>query len=186
MASTDVRKHGSAFSKSVLRDGCFFGIGNPLLDISAQVDPEIMRNYNLRPAAENDGLTTAYQVNPNLSTGKCAMLLTPNSRAMVTSLGASEEFSVKQLVNSDWAYIEKAQIICSEDYFIGSSPEAFLKVAQYAHSEQKTFCMTLSAKFIAGKRLGGWLLCALQYADFVFGYEEATKVFGRTHLDVEV
>ncbi|CAF1510653.1 unnamed protein product, partial [Didymodactylos carnosus] len=129
----------------------------------------------LKEVAEKAGLTTVYQIKQESSTGKCAILLTTTGRSMVASLGASQEFSLKQLEQTEFhSHIEKAQIICSEGFFIASSREAFMEVASYAHSHKKIFCMTLSAKYIVEKGFGNWLLAALQYADFVFGYEEVS------------
>ncbi|CAM4835218.1 unnamed protein product [Rotaria magnacalcarata] len=232
-----------------LADGTFFGIGNPLLDLSIKVDERFLKKHNLKEGqillagnehqqifddidgkarlasggssqnimrsiawflqqprvatymgcvgtdfdstrlqevAQEAGLNTLYQEHPTLPTGRCAILVTPDSQTRIASLGASEAFTSNFLeVEENWQHIARARVLCSEGFFLVSNREAFMRICEHSHKKRKIFAMTLSAKYICDDPYGSRLLSALPYADIVFGIEDDAKVFARSQLDIE-
>ncbi|CAF3505902.1 unnamed protein product [Rotaria socialis] len=228
----------TASPASVLSNGTFFAIGNPLLDINAIVDLEFLEKYKLeandailatpeheelfqeikhhkqvqffaggsaqnmmrtiiwflqkpkvaaymgcvgndasfdrlQELADSAGLITSYQIKSGFPTGKCAVLTTEHSRSMVASLGAAQHFTIDYLdIPENRLLFENAKIICCEAFFIQSSFDSLLELAEHAHEYQKIFCITLSSKHVVKKRNGNHLLTAWPYADYIFGYEE--------------
>ncbi|CAF0728169.1 unnamed protein product [Didymodactylos carnosus] len=58
------------------------------------------------------GLIVSYEVNPDHSTGTCAVLITENNRSLVANLAAANHFTMSHLDKvENWAYVEKAKII---------------------------------------------------------------------------
>ncbi|CAF4666592.1 unnamed protein product [Rotaria socialis] len=140
----------------------------------------------LQEVAQEAGLNTLYQEHPTLPTGRCAILVMPDSQTRIASLGASEAFtSIFLEVEENWQHIARARVLCSEGFFLVSNREAFMRICEYSHKKRKIFAMTLSAKYICDDPYGSRLLSALPYADIVFGIEDDAKVFARSQLDIE-
>ncbi|CAF4026188.1 unnamed protein product [Rotaria magnacalcarata] len=140
----------------------------------------------LQELADSAGLITSYQIKSGFPTGKCAVLTTEHSRSMVASLGAAQHFTVDYLdIPENRLLFENAKIICCEAFFIQSSFDSLLELAEHAYEYQKIFCITLSSKHVVKKRNGNHLLTAWPYADYIFGYEEETKLFAKEHLHIQ-
>ncbi|CAF4994090.1 unnamed protein product, partial [Rotaria sp. Silwood1] len=69
----------------------------------------------LTELAEEAGLNAVYQEHPTLSTGRCAILVMPDTQTRIASLGASEGFTHHFLeTEENWQHIERAKVLCSE------------------------------------------------------------------------
>ncbi|AAS50933.1 ABR161Cp [Eremothecium gossypii ATCC 10895] len=190
-------------------------LGNPLLDISATVDPEYLERYSLKSndailvdaagddgrmkifdemlefpgmryvaggAAQNTargaayvlgrdqvayfgcvgrdqfseklmsankaaGVSTFYQEEPEISTGKCAVMITGHDRSMVTDLGAANHFKPEHL-DKHWNVVESAKMFYVGGFHLTVSPEAIVKLGKHAQENGKPFVLNFSAPFI--------------------------------------
>jgi len=102
----------------------------------------------LSKCAEDAGVDVRYQVNSELPTGKCAVLITGQDRSLVTKLDAANCFTVDHL-EPNWPVVEQAKAYYSSGFFLTVSAESMLKVAGHAVDTGKVFAMNLSAPFLA-------------------------------------
>ncbi|KOB76075.1 Adenosine kinase, partial [Operophtera brumata] len=148
-------------------EGLLVGIGNPLLDISAIVDEELLNKYGLKPddaimAEEthmplyrelmdnSEGVTVRYQVNESHPTGTCAVLLTGTHRSLCANLAAAQNFTPDYLATEESRKsIEAAKYFYASGFFVAVSPDAIMQLAKHSHAKGLSFVMNLSAPFIA-------------------------------------
>lgn len=134
----------------------------------------------LDAAAAKDGLRTEYQIT-NLPTGKCAVLITGTNRSMVTDLQAANAFSIDHLEKSNiWELVQGAKFYYVGGYFLTVSPPSAMKIAKHSVSEKKTFCLNLSAPFVA-QFFKDPMDALLPYVNIVFGNEAEAESFSTSH-----
>ena len=98
------------------------------------------------------GVVSYYQIqqdkpgNP-IGTGKCAALITGHNRSLVTDLGAANYFT-PDFLDEHWDVVESAELFYIGGFHLTVSPEAILKLGEYAKRTQKPFVLNLSAPFI--------------------------------------
>lgn len=100
-------------------------------------------------AAENEaaGVTSLYQVQQGMGSGKCAALISGHDRSLVTDLGAANFFTTEHL-EKNWSVVESAQIFYVGGFHLTVSPEAIIKLGKHAKETGKQFVLNLSAPFI--------------------------------------
>lgn len=235
-----------------LSEGLIFGACNPLLDISAKVDIDLLNRYNLKAnsailgddshqeiyddikkdhkseieyipggsgqnalrcaswilknpnvctfmgatgkdhnadimseKAKEVGLKTIYQVNEKVPTGTCAVLITGKDRSLVAHLGAANTFTNDHLDNDHhWSFVEKAKLFYVTGFFFTVCPEAIQRLAKFAHENDRTFCINLSAPFIS-EFFTDKIAAALPYVDIIFGNDDEARAFAKSVLKIE-
>ncbi|KAI8811578.1 Ribokinase-like protein [Cladochytrium replicatum] len=131
----------------------------------------------LRDVAAKDGLRTDYLVDESAPTGRCAVLITGINRSMVTDLQAANNYKITHAQSAPiQAYINSAKVFYIEGYHLTVSPDTMLYVAKNASETGKTFCLNLSAPFIA-QFFTKALLDVVAYTDFLFGNEAEAEAF---------
>ena len=220
-------------------------LGNPLLDLQVQVEPEYLKKYDLKEndailvdkkhlqifeqiidkpglillaggAAQNTArgaqyilppksvvyfgsvgkdlyceklneanaqyeLETRYQVHDNISTGKCAALITGQHRSLVTDLAAANHFTPDHLEKSDnWSIVENAKFFYIGGFHFTVSPAAIEKLGKHAAENNKVFALNFSAPFIP-QFFKDPLDASLPYADFVIANESEAEAYAVSH-----
>lgn len=105
--------------------------------------------FSARLLSENEaaGVISLYQVQKDISTGKCAALITGHDRSLVTDLGAANHFTPDHL-EKHWNLVESAELFYIGGFHLTVSPEAIVKLGKYAQENNKPFILNLSAPFI--------------------------------------
>ena len=132
----------------------------------------------LRTESQIDGLLFPPLIHPTLNTGTCAVLIAEQQRSLIADLGASIHFSDSTLEHNDTvlqSIIEASMFYC-EGFVFNASPDAIFKLALYAHSEIKYFCMNISAAFVPGLHKRHWKR-VLPYTHYLFGNGEEAIAF---------
>ncbi|CAH00643.1 adenosine kinase [Kluyveromyces lactis] len=105
--------------------------------------------FSARLLKENDaaGVISLYQVQKDISTGKCAALITGHDRSLVTDLAAANHFTPDHL-DKHWDLVESASLFYIGGFHLTVSPEAIVKLGKHAQENNKPFILNLSAPFI--------------------------------------
>lgn len=82
--------------------------------------------------------------------------------------------------NKQRELLEKAKFLYTTSFFITSNVEALMETAKYAAENNKPLGYNLSATFLLQFHTEQ-VDNALQYADYVFGNEDETKVYAEVH-----
>lgn len=225
-------------------------LGNPLLDIQAEVSPEYLRNYGLQAndailadtkhksiyeelmklketyvlaggAAQNSargaqymlpadsvvyfgcvgedqfadklrvvnkeaGVKSRYMVQPDVTTGKCAALITGKNRSLVTDLGAANYYKVEHLQEEEnWQYVVGANVFYVEGFHLTVCPDAMRALGHHAADEDKIYCMNLSAPFLTEEYKEA-MDANSKYWDVLIGNETEAIAYAKSHdLDTE-
>ncbi|KAI8911071.1 Ribokinase-like protein [Gorgonomyces haynaldii] len=142
----------------------------------------------LRQAAKKDGLNTLYLEDPELPTGKCAVLITGTHRSMVTDLLAANAYKIEHLERPEvWATVEASKNFYIGGYFLTVSPPSAMKIAKHAAATGKNLTMNLSAPFIP-QFFKEPLNELIHYADVVFGNEAEALAWAQAngHAETDV
>nr|XP_055031647.1 adenosine kinase b [Misgurnus anguillicaudatus] len=141
-----------------LSQNVLFGMGNPLLDISAVVDKDFLDKYGLKP---ND------------------QILAEDKHKALNLAAANCYNKEKHLdVEKNWSLVEKAQVYYIAGFFLTVSPESILKVAKHASDNNKIFGLNLSAPFIS-QFFKEPLMKVMPYVDIIFGNETEAATFAK-------
>ncbi|XP_059893243.1 adenosine kinase b isoform X2 [Gadus macrocephalus] len=135
-----------------LSENALFGMGNPLLDISAVVDKDFLDKYGLKP---NDQI-----------------LAEDNHKALF------EEIVKKSHVEYHAGGATQNSVKIAQGFFLTVSPESILKVAKHVSDNNKVFCMNLSAPFIS-QFFKEDLMKIMPYVDVLFGNETEAATFAK-------
>ncbi|CAF2100485.1 unnamed protein product [Rotaria magnacalcarata] len=167
-----------------LADGTFFGIGNPLLDLSIKVDERFLKKHNLKEGQILLAGNEHQQIFDDID-GKARLASGGSSQNIMRSIAwflqQPRVATYMGCVGTDFDST-RLQEVAQEAV---SNREAFMRICEHSHKKRKIFAMTLSAKYICDDPYGSRLLSALPYADIVFGIEDDAKVFARSQLDIE-
>lgn len=105
--------------------------------------------YSKKLLEENEaaGVISLYQVQKDISTGKCAALITGHNRSLVTDLGAANHFKPEHL-DKHWDQVTGAKMFYIGGFHLTVSPDAIVKIGQHAKETGKPVVLNLSAPFI--------------------------------------
>jgi adenosine kinase len=132
-------------------------------------------------ANKSVGLTTAYMVQDDVATGKCAALINGVNRSLVTDLAAANHFKPSHLeIPENWAHVEGAKAFYIGGFHLTVSPEAIQKLGEHAAKTNKDFIMNFSAPFIAQFFKDPLDKC-LPYADYVICNESEAAAYAESH-----
>lgn len=140
----------------------------------------------LNEANKQYGLRTEYQILDDVATGKCAALITPPNRSLVTDLAAANHFKVEHLEKPEnWKLVENAKYFYIGGFHLTVSPPAIEKLGKHASETNKVFALNFSAPFIA-QFFKDPLDASLQYVDYVIANESEAAAYAESHgLSVE-
>ncbi|AWP17799.1 putative adenosine kinase-like [Scophthalmus maximus] len=133
-------------------ENTLFGMGNPLLDISAVVDKDFLDKFGLKP---NDQI-----------------LAEDKHKALF------EEIVKRNKVEYHAGGSTQNSVKIAQGFFLTVSPESILKVAKHASDNNKIFCMNLSAPFIS-QFFKEPLMMIMPYVDILFGNETEAATFAK-------
>ncbi|CAH2350731.1 adenosine kinase [[Candida] railenensis] len=135
----------------------------------------------LNDANKQYGLTTRYQVQDDIATGKCAALINGVHRSLVTDLAAANHFKVDHLeIPENWAIVEAAKYYYIGGFHLTVSPPAIIKLGQHAAATNKVFALNLSAPFIA-QFFKDPLDQSIPYVDFLIANETEAAAYAESH-----
>jgi adenosine kinase len=134
----------------------------------------------LKNAAEGDGVTTHYLVDPTTPTGTCAVCVRDKERSLVANLSAANNYKKTHFDSPEiQEVVQKAKYFYSTGFFLTVSPETAIALGQYASQSNKTFLFNLSAPFLIQFFWDGKMQEVLKYADVVFANEDEAATLGK-------
>jgi len=134
----------------------------------------------LKGAAENDGVTTHYLVDPTTPTGTCAALIKNKERSLVANLSAANNYKKSHFDSAEiQAVVEKAKVYYTTGFFLTVSPETAIALGTIACKNNKPFLFNLSAPFLIQFFWDGKMETVLRYADVVFANEDEAATLGK-------
>ncbi|KAG7844897.1 hypothetical protein KL941_003637 [Ogataea angusta] len=132
-------------------------------------------------ANKSVGLTTAYMVQDDVATGKCAALINGTNRSLVTDLGAANHFKPSHLEKPEnWEHVKKAKAFYVGGFHLTVSPEAIELLGKHAAEENKPFVLNFSAPFIP-QFFKDPLARVLPYVDYVICNESEAAAFAEAN-----
>ncbi|CAK7201441.1 adenosine kinase [Sporothrix eucalyptigena] len=135
----------------------------------------------LNETAAKAGLRVEYRVDEKVGTGRCAVVVTPGNRSMVTDLGAANHYDLEHLQSpAIWPLVQAAEAYYIGGYHLTVCPPAIMALAKEAAANDKTFVLSISAPFIP-LAFKDALDATLPYLDFVIGNEGEAAAFGNVH-----
>lgn len=135
----------------------------------------------LNDANKQYGLTTRYQVQEDIATGKCAALINGVHRSLVTDLAAANHFKVDHLeIPENWAIVEAAKYYYIGGFHLTVSPPAIVKLGKHAAATNKVFALNLSAPFIP-QFFKDPLDQSIPYVDFLIANETEAAAYAESH-----
>lgn len=135
----------------------------------------------LSETAAKAGLRVEYRVDDKEATGRCAVVVTPGNRSMVTELAAANHYDLDHLQSpAIWPLVEAADAYYIGGYHLTVCPPAIMALAREAASKNKAFILSISAPFIP-LAFKDALDATVPYLDYVLGNEGEAAAFGNTH-----
>ncbi|CAK7272437.1 adenosine kinase [Sporothrix epigloea] len=135
----------------------------------------------LSETAAKAGLRVEYRIDEKVPTGRCAVVVTPGNRSMVTDLGAANHYDLEHLQSpAIWPLVEAAEVYYIGGYHLTVCPPAIMALAKEAAANDKTFVLSISAPFIP-LAFKDALDATLPYLDYVVGNEGEAAAFGNVH-----
>lgn len=135
----------------------------------------------LTETAAKAGLRVEYRVDPKEPTGRCAVVVTPGNRSMITDLGAANHYDLEHLQSpAIWSLVQGANLYYIGGYHLTVCPPAIMALAKEAAAQDKIFALSISAPFIP-LAFKDALDATLPYLDYVVGNEGEAAAFGNVH-----
>lgn len=133
-------------------------------------------------ANERAGLTTKYQVQDGIETGKCVALITGNNRSMVTDLGAANHFKLAHLEKPENEKIIKdAKVYYIGGFHLTVCPDAIYKLGKEASEhDDKISVLNFSAPFIT-EFFKEPLDKSIPYMDYIICNETEAEAYAKSH-----
>lgn len=129
--------------------------------------------------ASEGGVNIRYDVDEDLPTGTCGVLVVKGERSLVANLSAANKYKIDHLKKPEnWAFVEKAKYIYSAGFFLTVSPESMMTVAKHAAETGKYYMINLAAPFIC-QFFKDPLMELFPYVDFIFGNESEARAFAQ-------
>jgi len=119
-------------------------------------------------------------VDPNVSTGTCAVLVINKERSLVATLSAANNYKKEHFDSKEiQEVVHKAKFFYSTGFFVTVSPETLIDLGKYAKQSNKPFLFNLAAPFLINFFWDGKMEVVLHYADVVFGNEDEAATLGK-------
>ncbi|BHF72452.1 hypothetical protein SprV_0401551800 [Sparganum proliferum] len=130
---------------------------------------------------EAAGVQTVYEVSDTLPTGVCLVLVSGPNRSLVTSLGAAAVFSSDFLREKPaWDMVEEASMYYFLGYFLVSSMDSVMAIAEHAVARRKVVCFNLGAPYVS-RMFTERVDKILPYTDLVIGTGDEALAFAEAH-----
>ncbi|RWS13785.1 adenosine kinase-like protein, partial [Dinothrombium tinctorium] len=132
--------------------------------------------------AKGDGVRVLYNVEENVATGTCAVLITDNgkSRSNCAFLGASEKLNKEHLLRH-WHWVEKARYYYLSGHTLAVTPDSVIALAHQTIADKfkpKKFFFNLGAPYVSEK-YGDKLMEIVPYINYLFGNEYEVAAFAK-------
>ncbi|KAK9386798.1 Ribokinase-like protein [Lipomyces mesembrius] len=135
----------------------------------------------LREANKKEGLYSAYLVEKDQPTGKCAVIVTGTDRSLVTDLSAANHYKIDHLKSPEiWKFVEDAQYYYVGGFHLTVCVPAILALGQHAAETNKVFSMNLSAPFLA-QFFKDQMDSVAPYWDILIGNESEAAAYAESH-----
>ncbi|KAK9319580.1 Ribokinase-like protein [Lipomyces orientalis] len=135
----------------------------------------------LREANKKEGLYSAYLVEKDQPTGKCAVIVTGTDRSLVTDLSAANHYKIDHLKSPEiWKFVEDSQFYYVGGYHLTVCVPAILALGQHAAETNKVFSMNLSAPFLA-QFFKDQMDSVAPYWDILVGNESEAAAYAESH-----
>ncbi|KAK9464870.1 Ribokinase-like protein [Lipomyces arxii] len=135
----------------------------------------------LREANEKEGLFSAYRVEKDIPTGKCAVVVTGTSRSLVTDLSAANHYKIEHLKSPEvWKLVEAAKFYYVGGFHLTVCVPAILALGEHAAATNKVFSMNMSAPFLA-QFFKDQMDSTSPYWDFIIGNESEAAAYAESH-----
>jgi len=135
---------------------------------------------NLVESLNNDNVRNVLKINPDVPTGRCAVIIKGKERSLAASVNAAATYTPDHLETPDVkAALDECGIIYTTGFFISSTADSVVALGKYAHENGKIFTLNISAEFVP-RYLGNALADAISYTDFVFCNETEAAVYAET------
>ncbi len=133
----------------------------------------------LEKCASEEGVLVHYQKSTTTPTGTCAVLINGGERSLVANLAAANTFTMPHIeTEASKKIIEMAKIYYITGFFLTVSVDTILSIAKHSAENNKTFCMNLSAPFLA-EFFKDQMASCMPYCDIVFGNESEAENYGK-------
>lgn len=132
-------------------------------------------------ANKSVGLTTAYMVQDDIATGKCAALINGVNRSLVTDLAAANHFKPSHLQKPEnWANVESGKVFYIGGFHLTVSPDAIELLGKHAAETNKDFILNFSAPFIP-QFFKDPLAQVIPYTDYIICNESEAAAYAETN-----
>jgi len=133
----------------------------------------------LEKCATEEGVLVHYQKSESTPTGTCAVLINGGERSLVANLAAANTFTQDHIeTETSKKIIEMAKVYYITGFFLTVSVDTILSIAKHSVENSKTFCMNLSAPFLA-EFFKDQMAACMPYCDIVFGNESEAENYGK-------
>lgn len=132
---------------------------------------------HVKKGVQQEGLKALWCEHEDLPTSKCAVVVHEGERALCCDIGAACKYKLSHL-QDNIKELDTAQILYTTGFFINSNFEAVKTIAKFAHDNDRTFAINLSAVWVIDFHFEQ-LKEIISYADYVFGNEDETSAFGK-------
>ena len=135
----------------------------------------------MKDIVQKEGISDFYQVNSQLATGTCSLLINGIHRSLVANLSAANTLNLDHFLKAplSWA-IEKTKYFYASGFILTVCPDALVHVGKHASENGKMFFFYLSAPFLS-EFFGKQMMQVLPYADVVFGNELEAQAFAKAN-----
>lgn len=132
-------------------------------------------------ANKSVGLKTAYMVQDDIATGKCAALINGVNRSLVTDLAAANHFKPTHLQKPEnWEHVKGAKVFYIGGFHLTVSPDAIELLGKHAAETNKDFILNFSAPFIP-QFFKDPLDQVAPYTDYIICNESEAAAYAESH-----
>jgi len=129
-----------------------------------------------------EGLVTAFAEDPKEPTGECAVCIYEKERSLVAKLGAANAFPTGEndyMLTADAGNLWKNSDICYvAGFWLTVNAERMTEMAKWYKSQGKTFCLNISAEFLA-QFFFNQMSAVLENTKILFGNETEAKALAK-------
>ncbi|XP_063693551.1 adenosine kinase-like isoform X2 [Bolinopsis microptera] len=132
---------------------------------------------DMREQLEREGCRTEYMVDPEATTGLCAVLISSgsNSRSLVTRLDAANLYKHSHLVSdSVWRCLEESSFFYMSGFMLNFSSDTMVVIGEHAVEKNKCFMLNLSAPY-----LSSLFKKVLPYCDIIVGNSDEAATLAK-------
>eukprot|EP01129_Flabellula_baltica_P015419 TRINITY_DN783_c0_g1_i1.p1 TRINITY_DN783_c0_g1~~TRINITY_DN783_c0_g1_i1.p1 ORF type:complete len:340 (-),score=116.58 TRINITY_DN783_c0_g1_i1:20-1039(-) len=126
----------------------------------------------------SDGVAPHMKISDGVPTGRCACVIKGKERSLAAWVSAAKSYTPDHLEQIN-DVLSQVDIIYTTGFFLDSSSESATNLAKFATENNKTFCVNISAEFVA-QFYGEPLAVTIEHANFVFCNETEAVVYAKS------